>query len=173
MELGRPRVANRYAATVTPRLDIVEELGLALDALRRDSVPHALCGGFAVAVHGVPRATKDIDFLVPEHDVAQAEKTLKSIGFTLSAGPIPFGTGTPKERRIHRVTKVERGEHLTIDLLAVTDVFTDVWRSRLEVAWEGRVLFVVSREGLIAMKRLAGRPQDIADIAALGGPRAD
>jgi hypothetical protein len=157
-------------AAVTPRLDIVEELGLALDALRAASVPYALCGGFAVAVHGVPRATKDIDFLVPETELAHAETALKSAGFTLRAGPIPFGVGTPQERRLYRVTKVAHGEHLTIDLLAVTLVFAQVWSSRVDVSWEGRVLSVVSRDGLVAMKRLAGRPQDLADIAALRGP---
>jgi hypothetical protein len=155
---------------VTPRLDIVFELGQALDALRSAGVPHALCGGFAVAVHGVPRATKDIDFLVPEADLARAELALKGVGFTLRAGPIPFGLGTAAERRVHRVTKVAATEHLTIDLLAVTEVFAHVWASREELQWEGRLLPVVSRAGLIAMKRLAGRPQDLADLANLEQP---
>jgi hypothetical protein len=154
---------------VVPRIDIVAELGAALDALQRESVPHALRGGFAVAVYGVPRATKDIDFLVPEADLGRAESALKSIGFSLRAGPIPFGTGTPQERKVHRVTKVSQGEHLTVDLLGVTPVFARVWDTRVEVAWEGRKLTVVSREGLVSMKKLAGRPQDLADIAALGG----
>ena len=32
-------------------------------ALERAKVPYALCGGLAVALHGFPRATKDIDLL--------------------------------------------------------------------------------------------------------------
>lgn len=43
----------------------MQELGAALEALRAAGVPRALWGGFALAVHGVARATKDIDFLVP------------------------------------------------------------------------------------------------------------
>ena len=152
-----------------PRMDIVEELSGALEALRGAGVPHALCGGFALAVHGSPRATKDIDFLVPEADVARAERALGPAGFTLRAGPIAFGAGTPLERRLQRLTKVAGGEQLTIDLMLVTRVYEPVWAGRMEVLWEGRVVPVVSREGLIAMKRLAGRPQDLADLAALEG----
>lgn len=39
MELGPPRVANRYAVAMAPRLDIVEELGLALPAPTEESKP--------------------------------------------------------------------------------------------------------------------------------------
>ncbi len=44
---------------------------------------------------------------------------------------------------------------------------------RLVVAWRQRQLVIVSRGGLIAMKRLAGRPQDLADIAALEQPEGN
>jgi hypothetical protein len=37
----------------------------------------------------------------------------------------------------------------------------------VQANWEGGKLFVVSLEGLIVLKRLSGRPQDIADIDAL------
>ena len=49
---------------VHPR--IVRAMHAADAALRRAGVPHALVGGLAVGVHGAPRATRDVDFLVGE-----------------------------------------------------------------------------------------------------------
>lgn len=56
---------------------------------------------------------------------------------------------------------------MTVDLILVTPGLQSVWDDRLLVEWEGRRVPVVSRRGLIKMKRLAGRPQDLADIEAL------
>jgi hypothetical protein len=53
-------------------------------------------------------------------------------------------------------------------LVVVTPIFEDVWREREAFLWEGEVLTVVSLAGLIAMKRLAGRKQDLADLEQLG-----
>lgn len=55
----------------------------------------------------------------------------------------------------------------SLDLLVVTPVFEPVWKDRQRVEWRGRPLDIVSLEGLATMKRLAGRPQDLADLAAL------
>ncbi|MCB9742606.1 MAG: hypothetical protein H6740_08405 [Alphaproteobacteria bacterium] len=44
--------------------------------LSRLGVPHALVGGLAVGVHGHPRATKDVDFLVGQEAFASLEPVL-------------------------------------------------------------------------------------------------
>jgi hypothetical protein len=116
---------------VPPRMDIVQELGAALEALRREGVPHALCGGFALPVHGVPRATKDIDLLVPEADVGRAEQALRPAGFTPWAGPLAFGAGTAQERRLQRVTKVAGGARPLAGKVAAEEV-PETWSSRDE-----------------------------------------
>ena len=43
------------------------------------------------------------------------------------------------------------------------------WQTRLETEWEGHPVTVVSRSGLVELKRLRGSPQDIVDIALLEG----
>jgi len=45
-----------------------------------------------------------------------------------------------------------------------------VWEGREEVQWEGLPVRVVSRDGLIALKRLRGSRQDVADIERLSEP---
>jgi hypothetical protein len=54
-------------------------------------------------------------------------------------------------------------------VIAVASDMESVWRGRLMVEWRDRSISVVSRDGLIVMKRIAGRPQDLADIAKLEG----
>ena len=46
----------------------------------------------------------------------------RRLGFTLDAGPIPFAVGTPREREMHRVSRVDDDALTTIDLLAVSPV---------------------------------------------------
>jgi hypothetical protein len=70
---------------------------------------------------------------------------------------------------MQRVSKLdpETNQLLPIDFLLVTPVFEDVWATRLVAAYRERTIHVVSAPGLVTMKTLANRPQDLADIAAL------
>jgi hypothetical protein len=78
-------------------------------------------------------------------------------------------TGTPRE--IQRVSKLdpETNELMSLDLLLVCPDYEPVWASRVVSSWRGQAVSVVSRDGLATMKRIAGRPQDLADIARLEG----
>jgi hypothetical protein len=68
---------------------------------------------------------------------------------------------------VRRISKTEGPEVLTLDLVILPPWLSEVWESREAIEWEGREITVVSREGLLAMKRVAGRPQVLADIARL------
>ena len=144
--------------------DIEAELGAVATALNQQGIEYAVCGGVALAVHGHPRATKDIDVIVAETSVERTRATLRALGYTLEAAPMRFASGI----EVRRVSRVESGELFTLDLLVVTPAIEEVWRGRQVVMWRELPLGVVSRDGLIRMKRLAGRPQDLADLAALG-----
>jgi hypothetical protein len=148
-------------------LDIEAELLLVVDALGAAGVDDALCGGLALAVHGFPRATKDIDVLVDSREIERAFIAVKSAGFTLRAGPMPLGVGTPNPQRLFRATKVVGNGHLTLDLLEVSPSYLPAWSSRVTGTFKGRPLTVVTREGLIAKKRLSSRGKDRADIETL------
>ena len=149
-------------------MDLKQELEKLADALLREGLPFAICGGIAVAIHGAPRFTKDIDLLVRGEDLDHILEVAASCGFTLPAAAIVFGHGTQQEFRLRRVSKVREGLLLTLDLVLVEPAFGEVWESRLLLEWEGRRIGVVSLEGLARMKRLAGRDQDRLDLANLG-----
>lgn len=150
--------------------DLVATLDAVVAALGDAAVPYALCGGLAVNLHGHVRATRDIDLLVERGDLGRARAALRPLGFTLDAGPIPFAIGTPRERELHRVSRVDQGVLTTVDLLVVTPVLAPAWASRVCARWRGHDIWAVSLEGLGQMKRLAARTQDIADLEALGLP---
>lgn len=144
--------------------DLEAELAAVVAALSSRKIEHALCGALALAVHGHPRATKDIDLLVPGQCVAEARAVLSAIGFDLAAAPMTFRTGVT----VHRVSRAADGALLTLDLIVAEGPLASAFASRTQVPWRGTMLSVVDRAGLVAMKRLADRPQDRADLVALG-----
>lgn len=157
-----------HAVTMDASLNLVDELRNVVASLTKRGIEYAVCGGCAVVIYGYVRATKDIDLLVRESATEPILDALRELGFTLRTGPIPFGAGTPEERRLLRATKVVGTDSLTVDLRVVTAILEEAWAGRRQLSWAGQVLTVVSREGLAKMKRLANRPQDAADLAGLG-----
>lgn len=147
-------------------LDLEQELGSIIDALSAEEIEYALCGGLAMAVHGAPRATIDIDLLVREEDVERIRVAVGRLGFTFRAFPMTFAGGNV---RIERVSKIDPadGETLILDLLLVTPELEAAWRGREIRPWRDGFLTVVSRTGLIQLKTYRSSTQDRADIERL------
>jgi hypothetical protein len=154
-------------------LDLVAELLAIARAFEACNLPYAVCGGVAVTIHGAVRSTKDIDLLVRREDREAVLAKVAELGFVLAALPMVFGAGTAAAREVQRVSKPGSASLLTLDLLFVEPIYAQVWDRRERVEWEGTSLWVVSREGLIQMKRIAGRLQDLADIEKLEAPDED
>jgi hypothetical protein len=147
-------------------LDLEAELDAVIAALTREGVEYAVCGGLAMAIHGKPRATIDIDLLIKPEDEERVYAAVERLGFRFKAKPMHFAGGTME---IRRVTKIDSdGEALMLDLLLVTPAYSHVWQSRQTVAWRKHLVSVVSREGLIALKSSRSSAQDLADIERLG-----
>ncbi len=144
-------------------MDLASELRSVVSALAMAEVPYALAGGLAVAVWGAPRATKDIDLLVLPQDLGAAMAALRPLGYTLEAGPMEFSDGMS----VQRVNKVADGDLMTVDFLLVNASLQQVFASRTSRMLGNVGLQVVSREGLIQMKLVAGRPQDQVDVIKL------
>ena len=145
-------------------MTLLDELRAVLRALDAAGVEYALAGGLAVAVWGAPRATKDIDLLIQPDSLPRAVAAVRECGFTLEALPFEFQDGT----RLQRVNKVDaQGNLLTVDFMLVDRNLAPAWAGRTRLPFGGGDVVVVGREALIAMKALAGRPQDIADIQNL------
>lgn len=150
-------------------MNLKSELITLTDLLNEASIDYAVCGGLAMAIHGYVRGTKDVDLLVRRGDLERITELVEGVGFNLPAGIIPFGIGTPNAREIFRVSKLIDNVVVPLDLMLVSPSLESVWDDRVLIEFEGRTICAVSRKGLIAMKRTAGRPQDLVDIDVLEG----
>ena len=145
-------------------MDLIEELRGILARLEEEGIEYALCGGLAMAVYAMPRATLDIDLMIQTDSLEQASHAVEPLGFTMSSAPMEFHDGNIT---ISRFTKIDphSAEVLILDFLLVTDKTAPAWESRRDFEWEGAKLRVVSPEGLILLKqlRLSGTDQDDID----------
>lgn len=147
-------------------LDLYEELSSLVAALDKHEVDYALCGGIAMAIYDQPRATVDIDLLIGADSLDGAIEIARALEYTVRGLDMTFANDAIEIRRVSKIDR-ETGIVLSLDLLLVTPQIQHIWDSRVQANWEGGKLSVVSREGLIALKKLGGRPQDLADISAL------
>ena len=143
---------------------LYDELRRLINELDHNNVEYALCGGLAMAIHGRPRTTVDIDILILADSLDRVMRIADHLGYTIRGLDMDFGP-----IKIRRVSKIDQATRfvLTLDMILVTDVIRDIWEARVTAKLEGGTLSVVSKEGLIALKKMSGRPQDIADITAL------
>lgn len=140
--------------------DFLDLISALLDAEAR----FVVVGGYAVAVHGHPRATKDIDLFV-EAEPGNAQRVMAALHafgaplFGLTAADLSrpgkgLMMGSPP-RRIDILTQI-----------AGVD-FASVWASRTVHDVGGLPVPFIGLERLIENKRASGRPQDLADVASL------
>lgn len=148
-------------------MDLLGELATWVDELGKRRIPYALCGGMAVAIHGYPRFTQDIDLIIHEKDIDEITELGRNLGFRFSTGPMPFDVGTTMERTVYRLTKIENGDTLCVDFLVLPDPLEEIWNDLEDFLWQGRTIPIVSKRGLIHMKKLANRDQDLLDIKKL------
>lgn len=132
--------------------------------LNSEKVEYVLVGGYALAFHGVPRYTGDIDFLVRPtvENGARIESVLRAFGFA-SMNLTAADFSAPD-----RIVQLGHPP-FRIDLLtSISGVpFEEIWNNRMASELEGLPIAVISRADLIRNKQASGRPRDIADLAAL------
>jgi hypothetical protein len=120
----------------------------------------ALIGGLSVSVWGVPRGTRDIDFLISLRsvdDISAFVKALKNEGLEpeLHKGgfqdPIPYiVTASLQEVPLDMIISTRKWEDEAIE-------------HAIEIDHEGAPVPVISPEYLVAMKLKAGGPRDLLD----------
>lgn len=135
-----------------------------LTALNVADAKYLLVGGHAVGVFGRPRATKDFDLWVEasSENAACIMNALRQFG-------APLGEVTEADFAVQGSGFRMGTPPFRIELLTeITGVaFDDAWPRRETHDLDGTRCYVISREDLIANKRAAGRPQDIADVDVL------
>ncbi|HKZ00928.1 MAG TPA: hypothetical protein VJ180_01735 [Pyrinomonadaceae bacterium] len=147
-------------------IDLYVEFRKLVSRLHQDNIDFALCGGLEMAVYGRPRATIDIDLFIPSDLLERALSAAADLGYTIRGRDLSLAAGAVEIRRVSKIDP-ESGDLLSLDLLLVTPNILPVWQSRTSANWEAGDLPVVSRQGLISLKRLRGSGRDLDDIKEL------
>jgi predicted nucleotidyltransferase len=132
--------------------------------LLEENVRFLLVGAYALAAHGFPRATKDIDFFVwatpenaanlmraltrfgaPLHEISAADFSSEGVIFQIGNSP----------RRIDIITNISGVK------------FEQAYANKQAISIEGVEIPVISLDDLITNKRASGRTQDLADVEKL------
>lgn len=132
-------------------------------SLNSRKVRYLVIGGNAVALHGVPRNTFDLDILI--------EPTLENAARVLDAlRDVQMWTAdlTTPERML-KTPITGFNDRIPLDVMSrVPGVrFTTAWKNRVFRVLDGVRFAILSRRDLIRSKRASGRPQDLEDVTAL------
>lgn len=135
-----------------------------LSALSEEGAEYLLVGAYALAVHGLPRATGDMDLWVraTEENARRVLGALSRFGAPL-AGVTAHDLVTPGT--VFQIGVAPR----RIDILTSIDgvQFDEAWGVRHVARVESLDVPVIARQHLIRNKKATGRPQDLADAARL------
>jgi hypothetical protein len=134
------------------------------ELLNANAVEYLVVGGYALAAHGHPRYTGDIDFWVSpaRANIERLLTALQAFGFgSLGLAASDFDADTVIQlrqppRRIDLLTSIDGVD------------FANCWARRETVALGGLVLQLIGLDDFKANKRAAGRLKDLADLEALG-----
>ena len=136
-----------------------------LSALSDAGAEFLIVGAHALAAHGVPRATGDLDIWVSS-TIENATRVLTAL--TIYGAPLADLTldDLTKPDTVFQIGVVP----CRIDILTgISGVqFTEAWARRMAVDVEGVQVQVIGREDFKTNKQASGRPKDLLDLELLG-----
>jgi tRNA nucleotidyltransferase/poly(A) polymerase len=132
-------------------------------SLHRHDVKYVVTGDIAAVLHGVPRATFDLDILI-EATPDNAQRLLRAL-FEAKLGTAALIS--VDELLAHEITVFRDRVRIDVQTLTPGLRFEDAWHNRERMEYQGQTFYVVSRDDLIASKRASGRDVDLEDVHLL------
>jgi hypothetical protein len=131
--------------------------------LRRHRVRFLVIGGYAMAHHGLVRATNDVDVLVAtdESNVARIRAATREF-----VGVEPNESALRPPRGMFRIGPPAAHVDVTTKIDGIAD-FDRAWKRRSKGEFFGVPVGYLSLEDMLRTKRAAGRPKDLGDVAWL------
>ena len=135
-----------------------------LSALIETKADFLVVGAHAVAAHGHPRATGDLDIWIrPTHQNAhQVLDALKQFGAPTS------NLSLEDLSQPHTVFQIGVSPCRIDILTSITGVeFEQAWENKIEIQVNKLSIYCIGKQDLIQNKNTLARPQDLADVAVL------
>lgn len=136
-----------------------------LNSLKIDFV---VVGAYAVAFHGYPRFTGDLDLFVrpSQKNATQLTKALRSFGFSI---PADFESTFTQPEKVIQLGRPPNRIDLLTSITGVT--FDEAWDDSIITKLDGIPVRILGRKMLLENKRATGRTKDVADIEGLSKKR--
>ncbi len=135
-----------------------------LELLNANEVKYLVIGGYALAAHGCPRYTKDIDIWI-ERESENASKIVEVLNqFGFASLSISVDDLITPEYVVQLGYPPSR-----IDLITDADgvKFSECYPNKVQISIDEVLVNFIDKQNLIKNKRASGRTQDKADIEAL------
>ena len=132
-------------------------------SFQHHDVKYVVIGGIASILHGVPRATFDLDILIE----ASPENTRRLLDALLDAGLGTAALTNVQDLLANEITIFRDRVRLDVQTSTPGINFADAWTHRKTVTYQGQDFFILSKQDLVASKRAAGRPVDLEDVRLL------
>lgn len=132
-----------------------------LSSLKDEGVDFLVVGAYALAAHGFPRATGDLDIWV-RNDPENAHKIMRA----LNKFGAPATELSPEDFTSTDLIVQFGVEPCRIDLqTGISGVeFEEAWRNRVSIELDNLEIFILSKKDLLTNKTAAGRDKDQGDI---------
>jgi predicted nucleotidyltransferase len=136
--------------------------------LNRHAVDYVVVGGFAVAAHGVIRATEDLDLVVDQswHNAERLGTALTELDAESATGAGTPLTAEALVRREDRLFDTKHGQLHILNQVGTVPAYGDLMPAQL-IEVDGERVNVATVEQLRAMKTKTGRAKDQVDLAEL------
>ncbi|MCL5270919.1 MAG: hypothetical protein M1457_10320 [bacterium] len=132
-------------------------------SLNENKVRYLVMGGIAAVLHGVPRATFDLDILI-DPDPDNANRLLRAL---TQAGLATATLIDSKQLLDNEITVFSDFVRIDVQTRTPGIHFADAWERRDEMCYGQTAFTVLSKKDTIASKRAAGRPVDLDDVRIL------
>lgn len=135
--------------------------------LSRHRVRFVVIGGYAMAHHGLVRATNDVDVLIATDEANVRRVRAATVEFV---GAAPTESSLRPPRGMFRIGPPSAHVDVTTKVDGIAD-FEGVWKRRSRGEFFGVKVAFLGLDDMLRTKRAAGRPKDFGDIAWLEAER--
>lgn len=136
-----------------------------LESLLKHKVKFLIAGAHALAAHGRPRFTEDLDVFLSKDPLNKQKlfDALSDFGIPITQEAIAYLFDSPKEMIVLGNPPNQ------VDLLNfLTGLkFDEAWENRIQTEVLGVSVQILSKEDYIKTKKATGRPKDLIDLALL------
>lgn len=145
---------------------MLNNLSAVFESLKKNNVRYVVIGGIASVLHGVPRATFDLDILI-DPTVENVKALLRSF---LEAGLGTADLTTPAEVLANEITVFKDVVRIDVQTRTPGLLFSEAWEHKETRNLNQVAFYIVCKPDLIASKLAAGRKVDLEDVRLLQLP---